>query len=112
MRGDQTWATVSAGVTITNDTSTNATYYPIFTTASSGSISAANVSTTELTFNPGTNELTAPVVTASYGMHMNPATLSTSYTIPASYNSVSAGPVTLANGVTITVSTGSAWVIV
>jgi len=112
LRGDSTWATISAGVTITNDTSTNASYYPVFTTATSGSISAANVSSTELIFNPGTNELTAPVVTASFGMHMNPATLSTSYTIPASYNSVSAGPVTLANGVTITVSTGSAWVIV
>jgi hypothetical protein len=112
LRGDQTWATVSAGVTITNDTSTNATYYPIFTTASSGSISAANVSTTELTFNPGTNILTAPVVSSSYGFSMNPATLSTSFTIPASFNAVSAGPVTLANGVTITVSTGSAWVVV
>jgi hypothetical protein len=112
LRGDQTWATISAGVTITNDTSTNASYYPVFTTATSGSISAANVSSTELTFNPGTNELTAPVVTASFGMHMNPATLSTSYTIPANYNSVSAGPVTIANAVTITVSSGSAWVVV
>jgi hypothetical protein len=112
LRGDQTWATITAGVTITNDTSTNASYYPVFTTATSGTISAANVSSTELIFNPGTNELTAPVVTASYGMHMNPATLSTSYTIPANYNSVSAGPVTIANAVTITVSTGSAWVVV
>jgi trimeric autotransporter adhesin len=112
LRGDQTYAVPASGVTITNDTSTNATYYPIFTTASTGSISAANVSTTELTFNPGTNELTAPVVTASYGMHMNPATLSTSYTIPASFNAVSAGPVTIANSVTITVSTGSSWVVV
>jgi hypothetical protein len=112
LRGDQTWSTISAGVTITNDTSTNATYYPVFTTATSGSISAANVSSTELTFNPGTNELTAPVVTASFGMHMNPATLSTSYTIPANYNAVSAGPVTVANAVTITVSSGSAWVVV
>ena len=114
LRGDQTYATPvdTTAVTITNDISTNATYYPIFTTASSGTISAANVSTTELTFNPGTNELTAPVVTASYGMHMNPATLSTSYTIPANFNSVSAGPVTIANAVVITVSTGSSWVIV
>jgi hypothetical protein len=112
LRGDQTWATITAGVTITNDTTTNASYYPVFTTATSGTISAANVSSTELIFNPGTNELTAPVVTASYGMHMNPATLSTSYTIPANYNSVSAGPVTIANAVTITVSTGSAWVVV
>jgi hypothetical protein len=112
LRGDQTWATISAGVTITNDTSTNASYYPIFTTASTGSISAANVSTTELTFNPGTNILSAPVVSSSYGFSMNPATLSTSFTIPASFNAVSAGPVTVANAVTITVSTGSAWVVV
>jgi hypothetical protein len=112
LRGDQTWATISAGVTITNDTSTNATYYPVFTTATSGTISAANVSSTELTFNPGTNILSAPVVSSSYGFSMNPATLSTSFTIPASFNAVSAGPVTLANGVTITVSTGSAWVVV
>jgi trimeric autotransporter adhesin len=112
LRGDQTYAVPASGVTITNDTSTNATYYPIFTTASTGSISAANVSTTELTFNPGTNILSAPVVSSSYGFSMNPATLSTSFTIPASFNAVSAGPVTLANGVTITVSTGSAWVVV
>jgi hypothetical protein len=112
LRGDQTWSTISAGVTITNDTSTNASYFPIFTTATSGSISAANVSSTELIFNPGTNILTAPVVNSSFGFSMNPATLSTSYTIPASFNAVSAGPVTIANSVTITVSTGSAWVIV
>jgi hypothetical protein len=43
---------------------------------------------------------------------MNPATLSTSFTIPASFNAVSAGPVTIANAVTITVSSGSAWVVV
>ena len=112
LRGDQTYATPTTAVTITNDTSTNATYYPIFTTASSGTISAANVSTTELTFNPGTNILTAPVVSSSYGFSMNPATLSTSFTIPASFNAVSAGPVTIANSVTITVSSGSAWVVV
>jgi hypothetical protein len=112
LRGDQTWATITAGVTITNDTSTNASYYPVFTTATSGTISAANVSSTELIFNPGTNILTAPVVSSSYGFSMNPATLSTSFTIPASFNAVSAGPVTVANAVTITVSTGSAWVVV
>jgi hypothetical protein len=112
LRGDQTYATISAGVTITNDTSTNASYFPVFTTATSGSISAANVSSTELIFNPGTNILTAPVVSSSYGFSMNPATLSTSFTIPTSFNAVSAGPVTIANAVTITVSSGSAWVVV
>ena len=36
----------------------------------------------------------------------------TTYTVPASTNLVSAGPVTVATGSTITVSTGSRWVIV
>jgi trimeric autotransporter adhesin len=49
------------GVTITNDTSTNASYYPIFTTATSGSISAANVSSTKLIYNPSTGNLSATI---------------------------------------------------
>jgi hypothetical protein len=65
LRGDQTWATVSASTTITNDTTTNATYYPTITTATSGSISAANVSSTKLFFNPSTGTLTATVMSAN-----------------------------------------------
>jgi hypothetical protein len=65
LRGDQTYATISAGVTITDDTSTNATYYPTITTATSGSISAANVSSTKLFFNPSTGTLTATVHTSN-----------------------------------------------
>lgn len=57
LRGDSTWA--SAGVTITDDTSTNANRYPTFTSATSGSLSAANVSTTKLYFNPSTGTLNA-----------------------------------------------------
>lgn len=56
--GTLTWANVdSGGLTITNDTSTDATYYPTFTTSTSGSISAANVSSTKLYFNPSTGAL-------------------------------------------------------
>jgi trimeric autotransporter adhesin len=100
------------GLTITDDTSSNATRYLISTANTSGLITTANVSSTEFFVNPGTNILTAPVVNSSYGFSMNPATLSTSYTIPANFNAVSAGPVTIANAVTITVSTGSSWVVV
>jgi hypothetical protein len=49
----------SADITITNDTSTNATYYLSLTTASSGSINSANVSTSKLFFNPSTGLLTS-----------------------------------------------------
>ena len=53
-----TWST-AGGATIQNDTSTNATYYPTFATATSGTFSDARVSSTKLTFNPNTGLLTA-----------------------------------------------------
>ena len=109
LRGDQTWSTV--GVTITNDTSTNATYYPVFTTATSGTISAANVSSTELTFNPGTNVLSAPNMQATNGIFANNRTVGLSYSIPSGYSAVSTGPVTLSNGVSVTVPSGGKWVV-
>jgi hypothetical protein len=60
LRGDSTWA--AAGVTITDDTSTNANRYVTFTSSTSGSLSAANVSTTKLYFNPSTGTLNATTV--------------------------------------------------
>ena len=60
LRGDSTWA--SAGVTLTDDTSTNANRYVTFTSSTSGSLSAANVSTTKLYFNPSTGTLNATTV--------------------------------------------------
>ena len=105
------WGTVTAGITITNDTSTNATYYPVFTTATSGSISTANVSSTELTFNPGTNVLSAPNMQATNGIFANNRTVGLSYSIPSGYSAVSTGPVTLSNGVSVTVPSGGKWVV-
>jgi len=45
--------------TISNDASTNATYYPVFATATSGAMTDAKVSSTKLTFNPSTGDLSA-----------------------------------------------------
>jgi hypothetical protein len=50
---------VTTGTTISNDTTTNADRYITFTSASSGSISSAVVSTTKLFFNPSTGLLTS-----------------------------------------------------
>jgi hypothetical protein len=51
-----TWITLTTGSGVTiNNTTTNATYYPAFATTTSGSFSAANVSSTTLIFNPGVN---------------------------------------------------------
>jgi hypothetical protein len=54
-----TTTAVTSGTTITDDTSTNASRFLTFTSETSGSISAANVSSTKLTYNPSTGALTA-----------------------------------------------------
>ena len=43
---------------------------------------------------------------------LNPTSISTSYSIPSGSNAMTAGPITLADGVTITVPDGSSWTIV
>ena len=53
--------TNTTAVDIINDTATNATRYLTFTSATSGSISAANVSSTKLQFNPNTGTLNATI---------------------------------------------------
>ena len=52
-----TWTTLATGLSITDDTSTNATRYLTFTSATSGSITAANTSSTKLSYNPSTGLL-------------------------------------------------------
>jgi len=62
-----------------------------------------------LTFD-GTTQ-TAPIQRASNGIVTNNKTIGTSFTIPSTDNAMSAGPVTLSSGVTVTVSSGSRWVV-
>ncbi|NDB57025.1 hypothetical protein EB001_01010 [bacterium] len=58
LRGDGTWAAVAAAnTTISDDTSTNATYYPTLSTATTGVLSSVKTSSSKLTFNPGTGTL-------------------------------------------------------
>jgi hypothetical protein len=52
------WAS-AGGANITDDTSTNATYYPTFSTSNSGTLSAVKTSSTKFSFNPSTGLLTA-----------------------------------------------------
>ena len=46
------------------------------------------------------------------GLYENSATISANYTIGSGNNAMSAGPITINTGVTVTVPTGSSWVIV
>lgn len=54
-------AVSSGGVTIGDQTSSSSTFYPLFTTTTSGSASIANVATTKLYFVPSTGTLSATV---------------------------------------------------
>jgi hypothetical protein len=54
-----TWQANSATVAITDDTSTNATRYPLFSSITTGNINTEYTSSTKFQFNPSTGVLTA-----------------------------------------------------
>jgi hypothetical protein len=103
-----TWA-ASPGATVTA-TSTNASFYPTFNSSTSGSFTTANVNSS-FTYNPSKGELSAPETIASNGLIVNSTTVSTSYTIATGNNAMSVGPVTVASGATVTVSSGQRWLV-
>jgi len=106
-----TWQASTGGLTITDDTTTNATRYLTFTSATTGSISSANVSSTKLTFNPLTGNLSSPQTVASNGLVVNSNTVAASYSIPSGSSAMSVGPMTVASGQSVTVPSGSRWVV-
>jgi hypothetical protein len=53
-----TWTTPSAYATVTDDTTTNATRYPLFASVTTGNLTAEFVSSTKLQFNPSTGIMT------------------------------------------------------
>lgn len=58
------------------------------------------------------NTATAPQISASNGIFVNNLTVGASYAIPAGYSATSVGPVTISGGVSVTVPTGSRWVVI
>jgi hypothetical protein len=107
-----TWATGGSSVTISDDTTTNATRYPLFADATTGTVSTTYVSSTKLQYNPSKGELSAPAQISSNGIVINSQTVSANYTIAAGNNGLSAGTVSVNTGITVTVSTGSVWTVV
>ena len=107
------WATVAGGggVTASNDTSTTSNLYPLFAAATSGTLSTIYTGNAKLLYKPSTGELSATVTRASNGIVVNSATVAENYTIASGDNGLSAGPVTVASGITVTVSSGSTWVV-
>lgn len=83
-------------------------------TGNSAKLNAAGSDTNiDIALTPkGTGSTYSPTFAASNGLVMNNATINTSYTLPTGYNAMSAGPVTVASGVVVTVPSGSTWVVV
>jgi len=106
-----TWATAGSTVTVTNDTSTASNLYPLFATATSGTVSAVNTSNAKLLYKPSTGDLQASQVVASNGIVVNSNTVAASYSIPSGSSAMSVGPMTVASGQSVTIPTGSRWLI-
>jgi len=105
------------------DESTDTTCFPVFVTAATGDL--APKSGSNLTFNSATGALGATSYTgdgsnltgvasavADGCIYENSQTISNNYTITTNKNALSAGPITIANGVTLTVPSGSVYTIV
>lgn len=106
------WALATgSGATITNDTSTSTNVYPTFAAATSGALSTIYTSNAKYLYKPSTGELTSEHFIAGNGIFVNNLTIDVSYTIAAGTSGMSAGPITVASGTTVTVASGSRWVV-
>lgn len=121
--GSGTLSWVTNSVTIANETTDATTNYLAFTTATSGTITTARVADTKLTFQPSSGTLTStvvastgnttvggnllvtgiPSITGNIPVYLNTTSMNT-YTIAAGTNAMSAGPITIAAGQTVTVN--------
>lgn len=106
------WAVATgSGATISNDTTTATNIYPLLAAATSGSLATAYTSNAKLLYKPSTGEFLSQQFNAGNGIYVNSKTVSTSYTIATGNSGMSAGPITIASGQTVTVASGSRWVV-
>jgi len=78
--GAPTWTTPLAGITITDDTTTNATRYPLLSSVTTGTITGNNTSSTKLSFNPSTGVLSTAGLTSTGAITYGGVTLTNAVT--------------------------------
>jgi len=105
-----TWASVG-GAALSNDTSTATNIYPLSASATTGTASTLYTSNAKFLYKPSTGELQASEIAASNGLLLNATTVSASYTIASGYNAFSVGPITVASGQSVTISSGQRWLV-
>ena len=104
-------SSVQGGAALSNDTSTASDLYPMFAAATTGTPTTVYTSNAKLLYKPSTGELKASQLVATNGIIANSATIAADYTIASGQNAMSTGAVTVNSGVTVTVSSGSRWVV-
>lgn len=105
------WNPVGGSI-LSNDTSTATAVYPLFANATSGAATTVYTSNANYLYTPSTGELKAKYVNATSGVVINSTTVDTTYTIAVGSNGFSVGPITVASGVSLTVSSGQRWVVI
>jgi hypothetical protein len=95
------WTSAAAVVTTPAGSNTQVQYN------NSGAFGASS----SFTYTSGTGALRAPEFEASNGLVVNNMTIGTSYSIPSGYSASSVGPVTVSSGISVTVPSGSRWVV-
>jgi hypothetical protein len=107
------WSSVG-GSAITNDTTTATNLYPAFLGATTGTATAIYTGNANYLYKPSTGELQARVPVALNGLFVNATTLVSSYTIASGQSASSvggSGGFTIPGGLSVTVSSGSRWVV-
>ena len=110
--GTLSWSTAGGAVTLSNDTSTATNLYPLFAAATSGTASTIYTGNAKLLYKPSTGELASSVINSTNGIVVNSQTVSASYTIASGSSGMSSGPITISGGQSVTISSGSRWVVV
>ena len=108
------WGTVSAGAALSNDTATATNVYPMFAAATSGTPTTVYTSNAKLLYKPSTGEFQASVPVALNGLFVNATTLVASYTVASGQSAQSVGGTsgfTIPGGLSVTLSSGSRWVV-
>jgi hypothetical protein len=79
----------------------------------------ARSTATALSFNASNNTLSASAISAADVITLttkpffrNVPTIASNYTVTTSYNEMSIGPITINNGITVTVDSGATWTVI
>lgn len=104
--------TLLGGAVISNDTSTTSLRYPTFASVTTGNASTLYTGNANLTYKPSTGDLNAIAHVSTNGITVNATTVGSSYTIQTGNNGFSVGPITVATGQSVTVSSGQRWVVI